>query len=245
MTNLSGAVYPDQVLLTPAQNIRPLVRQGFASRLLAEIGGGPLPRMDSLLATASSVHLATGDPLCEPGKPFPYLVLVERGLLAQAVVHESRDTTVAFLERGDVTGNLFALYGDTMRESGSGVNGFEASAFPVYRVSAVSEARVILLDPRVIATLAARHGEWATLRSHLLLGHTLRQSQREVERLTRSSDERYDALVERSPDAASQLTQREIARYLGISEVTMSRLMARRGGRRGNSPRKPAAEVRD
>lgn len=244
MTNPSGALYPDQVLLTTPQNIRPLVRHGFASRLLAEIGGGPLPRLDTLLSSASSLHLCPGDPLSEPCKPFPYLVLIERGLLAQTVLHEGRETTVAFLERGDVSGNLYALYDDLLRESSAGWMGYEGTPAPTYRVSAVTEARVILLDGRMISTLAGRYGEWATLRSRLLLEQTLRQAQREEERLTRSSDERYDALVERSPEAVSQLTQREIARYLGISEVTMSRLMARRGGRRAAS-RKSDNGVRD
>lgn len=242
MTNPSGALYPDQVLLTTTQNIRPLLRHGFAARLLAEIAGGPLPRLDTLLASASSLHLGSGDSLSEPGKPFPYLVLVERGLLAQTVAHKGRETTVAFLERGDVSGNLFALYGDVLRESVA--MGHDGTSAPCYRVCAVTEARVILLDARHISTLAGRHGEWALVRSRLLLEQTLRQAQREEERLTRSSDERYDALAERSPEVISQLTQREIARYLGISEVTMSRLMARRGGRRAVS-RKLDLGVRD
>lgn len=243
MTNPSGALYPDQVLLTAMPNIRPLLRHGFASRLLAEIAGGPLPRLDTLMSSASSLHLCAGECLSEPGQPFPYLVLVERGLLAQTVVHEARETTVAFLERGDVSGNLFALYGDVLRESPAGI-GCESTSTPSYRVSAVTEARVILLDARLMSSLAARHGEWATLRARLLLEQTLRQAQREEERLTRSFEERYEALVARSPEAVSQLTQREIARYLGISEVTMSRLMARRGGRRA-ALRKLATEASD
>ncbi len=244
MTDPSGALYPDQVTLSAPQNIRPLLRYGFASRLLAEIGGGPMPRMDTLLASASSLHLCPGDSLSEPGRHFPYLVLVERGLLAQTVAHEGRETTVAFLERGDVSGNLFALYGDMFRESSSAVMAYEGAPGLPYRVSAVTEARVILLDARHISTLAGRHAEWATLRARLLIEQTARQAQREEERVTRTSEERYEALVERSPEAVSQLTQREIARYLGISEVTMSRLMARRGGRRA-TPRKPVTNASD
>lgn len=244
MTNPSGALSPDQVLLTAPRNIHPLLRHGFASRLLAEIGGGPLPRLDTLLASASSLHLCSGDLLCEPGKSFPYLVLVERGLLAQTVAHEGREMTVAFLKRGEVSGNLFALYGDVLREPSSAAMGYDRAPALSYRVSAVTEARVILLDARHISTLAGRHAEWATLRSRILLEQTLRQAQREEERLTRSSEERYEALLARSPEVVSQLTQREIARYLGISEVTMSRLMARRGGRRAAS-RKPVANVSD
>ena len=143
-----------------------------------------------------------------------------------------------------VSGNLFALYGDVLREPSSAAMGYDRAPAPSYRVSAVTEARVILLDARHISTLAGRHAEWATLRSRILLEQTLRQAQREEERLTRSSEERYEALLARSPEVVSQLTQREIARYLGISEVTMSRLMARRGGRRAAS-RKPVANVSD
>lgn len=230
MTTPSGAVSPDQVSLTASPDVRPLLRHDFASRLLAEIGGDPLPRLETLLASAASLHLAPGDRLSEPGKSFTSVVLVERGLLAQRVVGEGLEVTVAFLGRGDVSGNLYALYGDLLRDLPSAA-GFEAAIAPSYRVAAVTEARVILLDARVMATLAGRHAAWATLRSRLLLEQTLRQAQREEERLTCTSEERYERLVERSPEVAAQLTQREIARYLRISEVTMSRLMARRRGR--------------
>ena len=124
-----------------------------------------------------------------------------------------------------------------------GALGIQA-AMLAFKLESWDEARVILLDARHISTLAGRHTEWATLRSRILLEQTLRQAQREEERLTRSSKERYEALLARSPEVVSQLTQREIARYLGISEVTMSRLMARRGGRRAAS-RKPVANVSD
>ena len=39
--------------------------------------------------------------------------------------------------------------------------------------------------------------------------------------------ERYVDFVAERPDVAGALTQREIARFLGVSEVTMSRLKAR------------------
>jgi len=230
MTRPLGAAYPEQLVATSIDR-RALVRHEFARRRLADLAGGPLPRLDTILALASGLHLRAGDLLIEQGKPFPYLVIVERGLLAQTVSREGREVTIAFLEREDVCGSLFALYGELARDS-TAVGGTDAASISPYGVSVVSETRVVLLEPRHIANLASRHTEWATLRARLLLEHSLNQVARETERLTRSSEERYEDLVRRSPAAAAQLTQREIARYLGISEVTMSRLMARRAGRR-------------
>ena len=241
MTTTSGAAYPDQLSAAPFDT-RALVRQEFARRRLTDVAGSPLPRLGTILALASSLRLRAGDLLIQQGKPFPYLVLVERGLLAETVSRAGREVTVAFREREDVCGNLFALCGEFVRDSAAG-GGTDAATISSYDVSAVCESRVVLLDARHIANLAGRHSEWATLRARLLIEHSLSQVARETERLTRTPEERYESLLSRSPAVAAQLKQREIARYLGISEVTMSRLMARRAGRRavsvenGTSPR--------
>jgi len=51
---------------------------------------------------------------------------------------------------------------------------------------------------------------------------------REVEQLTMTAQERYDRLVNRSPHLLQLVPQKDIARYLGMSAETFSRLRSRK-----------------
>ncbi len=216
--------------------------QGFASRRLPQLAGGPLPRLEAVTATASSRNLRRGETLCDPGESFPYLVLIERGVLVKSVVvRDGREATVCFLEPGEVSGSLSLLFDEASQ--GRPVDALESDGTHAYRVSAITDARVELLDAGLIGDLALRYREWATLRSLLLLERARTQALGEAERLTRTPEERYEALVARSPNLVARLTQRDIARYLGISEVTMSRMKARRNGRE-EAPGSPSGTVR-
>ena len=55
----------------------------------------------------------------------------------------------------------------------------------------------------------------------------MKKERREYEFLCLSAEERYRLLIKRSPDLVRQVTQNEIARYLGITPVALSRI---RGG---------------
>ena len=55
----------------------------------------------------------------------------------------------------------------------------------------------------------------------------MKKERREREFLTESAEERYRMLLERSPALFDKVTQKDIARYLGITPVALSRIRKR------------------
>ena len=62
----------------------------------------------------------------------------------------------------------------------------------------------------------------------LLLGLAIKKEQREYEFLCLSAEERLNTLLERAPDVCNRVRQQDLARYLGITPVALSRIRARK-----------------
>lgn len=62
-----------------------------------------------------------------------------------------------------------------------------------------------------------------------LLDFGIRKETREFELLCLSAEDRYKRLLERSPELLDLVTQNEIARYLGVTPVGLSRIKKRVG----------------
>jgi hypothetical protein len=60
-----------------------------------------------------------------------------------------------------------------------------------------------------------------------LLNFAMKKEAREYELLCLSPEERYKKLLEETPEILSLVTQNEIARYLGITPVGLSRIKKR------------------
>jgi CRP-like cAMP-binding protein len=61
---------------------------------------------------------------------------------------------------------------------------------------------------------------------HLLI-YGIEKERRERELLTQSAEARYQALLEDSPKLLDKVKQKDIARYLGITPVALSRIRGR------------------
>jgi len=61
----------------------------------------------------------------------------------------------------------------------------------------------------------------------LLFNFSMKKERREYEFLCLSAEERYQLIREQTPDLLDRVTQNDIARYLGITPVALSRIRAR------------------
>ena len=61
----------------------------------------------------------------------------------------------------------------------------------------------------------------------LLLEFGMKKERREKELLTESAEARYRLLQEASPGLPAKVKQKDLARYLGITPVALSRIRAR------------------
>jgi CRP-like cAMP-binding protein len=65
-----------------------------------------------------------------------------------------------------------------------------------------------------------------------LLSFGIRKELREYELLCLSAEERYRRLLTNTPALLDKVTQNDIARYLGVTPVGLSRIKTRVNGRR-------------
>jgi len=72
-----------------------------------------------------------------------------------------------------------------------------------------------------------KHHEVASNMIELLLSFAMKKEKREYEFLCLSAEQRYHLLEKSSPDIVRQVTQNDIARYLGITPVALSRIKNR------------------
>jgi CRP-like cAMP-binding protein len=75
--------------------------------------------------------------------------------------------------------------------------------------------------------LCSRYVEWSNAILAALFAHTLAKEKRERELLTMTPEERYRQFVQDYPHLLDDLTQKDVARHLGITPVGLSRIASR------------------
>ncbi len=96
---------------------------------------------------------------------------------------------------------------------------------------------VIALEPCTLLTISGTDLQRLAEQSHafarslnkLFMEVAMKKERREYEFLCLSAQQRYKLLVQREPTLLSRLKQADIARYLGITPVALSRIRARVG----------------
>lgn len=139
-------------------------------------------------------------------------VLIEGLLKAYYLSPEGRETVKSFILPGELIGSLASAWRK------------EACSFSLVCLQA---SAVVQLDFDAILARTRSDLEMADAMVGHLLEFSMRKERREREFLTESAEERYRLLLERSPGLHGQVAQKEIARYLGITPVALSRIRKR------------------
>lgn len=154
-----------------------------------------------------------GDHLFRQGDDNGALYFIKSGLMkASYTTDEGKEQIKSFLQTGDIIGNLSAAYA---REP----NSFSLVCLEGCDVVQFSFEDMIRLSKENLA-IAGRMNE-------LLLMLAMKKERREYEFLCLSAEERYRLLLERAPDLPARVTQQDIALYLGITPVALSRIKKR------------------
>ena len=118
---------------------------------------------------------------------------------------DGSERTVRFILQGDSTGTQLS---ETVAEAGT-------------------ETTLLIMSYRKYCELCRSNDEWARYHERLLKRLLKEAAQRERELLTMDATQRYEALLERCPTIEDVVPLRDIASYLGISAVHLSRVRAR------------------
>lgn len=197
---------------------------------------GTLPEFELFARTATLVNIKRGDDIIAPGSTPPYLFVMLRGLAKFTVDVEGSMRTVEVFEEGDVVGTLNTVGSTTLAKSISrGVHPRTEEMLEVMRaetvyrftVKALEECTALRVDYRVIDQLAYRHLEWSRMVSSLLTARLMHLHANLPDSQIGTPEGRLRRLTKRHPRLVARMSQREIANWIGVNEVSLSRIMKR------------------
>ena len=141
------------------------------------------------------------------------LYWVKSGLLkAYYVSIDGKEGIKSFIQQGNIIGSLSS--------AGTG-------APCPFSLVALEDCELLRIPFQVIMDATDESHEVANEVIQVLMSLSMRKEQREYEFLTLSAEERYVRLCGRAPELIQKLTQYDIARYLGITPVALSRIRKR------------------
>lgn len=159
------------------------------------------------------LSLGRGEHLFRQGDTSGSVYVLREGLLkAYYLSDDGREKIKSFIQPGELIASLAAVY--TGEDCSFGVVCLEPSLIVELDFDA------LLAETRRDLVLAAEMLEH-------LLDFSMKKERREREFLTDSAETRYRVLMGRSPELFDQVTQKDIARYLGITPVALSRIRKR------------------
>lgn len=169
---------------------------------------------DKLLKSAKNVSLRGAQHLFHQGDEIGDLFIVKQGLLKAYYITESgKEFVKSFIAEGQLIASLSALLG-------RGRCTFSVVALEDCEVRVAPRQQVLVLQEGGVEALRGLN--------NVLLDLAQKKEKREYEFLCLSAEERYQSFLKEYPEIADRISQVDIAAYLGITPVALSRIKARR-----------------
>lgn len=184
-----------------------------AAEVFGRLAGAGLPELPALAGALTRRRLRAGQTLFRTGEHRPQVFVVVSGVVKMVYETAAGDAWIkGFAEPGVCFASLTAL-------QPAGRTSFSACAAVATHLEQI--------DYAVLAALAARHHAWQRALTQAFMLYGQRKEQRERDLLTLAPEDRYLAFVERHPALAAVLRQRDIAAYVRVTPVALSRIKAR------------------
>ena len=169
--------------------------------------------LEFLSDNGSHAVLEAKEHLFRQGEVSPKFAYVRKGILkAYYLTYEGKEFIKSFICEGDVIGSIRSA-----SEKGPSPFGLLA----LERCELVTFDFDCLLSAAVSDLPLARHAIAS------LMQFAMKKERREHEFLVLSPEDRYASLKLRSPELLQRVTQGDIARYLGVTPVALSRIRRR------------------
>lgn len=207
-------------------------------RVLLELYAGRLlPEWEVLEATRVQHTIPVGDDLFATRAGQDCLFLVRHGILAVQVRPTGQERVVVdFMQEGELIGYALrdVLPTGIRNLVDSGIMPRLNSLRPLgagewqLRATALERTEVVGYDRSTMEGLAERHVAWARAISRIVHLNGLVAFAHLVDQRTRSVEERYADLLQHQPRLVGRVRQKDLARFLGVSESALSRIVHRR-----------------
>lgn len=180
--------------------------------LFERIAGQVLAERDLLIGAIELRHVRAGETLFSQDDAHPFIYVVRQGLLKFTYLDEQGiEWTKSIVAEGQFFASLAAL------RSG------QAS----FSVNAIETSVLERLPYGTLEQLADRDLGWSRMVRHALMFFAERKERRERQFLTMSAEARYRLLLDEEPHLAARTPQKDLAAYLGITPVGLSRIAKR------------------
>lgn len=169
-------------------------------------------------------EVGRGEALVRAGQLAPDSFYVARGLLR---VYYSTSNGKEFVTAFVPEGHTLTVYLSKILSAPSGLS-----------AEALEDCTLVVMPNTLSEELCARFPRWERFFRVKAELYFLDKERRERALLIQSAEERYEAFVATHPDIVDRVPQYQIASYLGVTDVALSRIRRRRAQRAG--PRQAA-----
>lgn len=187
--------------------------QGAAISLFERIAGHPLAQAERLAEAMQVRSVGAGEAIFHQDEPHPYVYVIERGLVKLTYLRANGEEWIkSFAIEGQFYASLSALV-PAGRASFSAV--------------AVEAGRLERIPFVTLKALADTDLGWSRMIRSALMMLAERKERRERQFLTLDPEARYRALLVDEPEVVARVPQKDLAGYLGITPVGLSRIAKR------------------
>lgn len=184
----------------------------FMTRFFRD-SGIPADHLSALDAMIRTRNLDAGEHLIHQGEEAPNLYFIAQGLVKMFyITSNGRELVKSFLPEGSFAGSLVAQFEQC------------PSTFSVVCLEPVTAEAVPF---SAVEALFESCPEAQAFGFRFFQMLALKKEKREFSFLCQSPEERYRAFTEENPGLSARITQGDIARYLGITPVALSRIRGR------------------
>lgn len=202
--------------------------------LLDAYVGCELPQWELFASNVRLIRVEPGTVLFGAGERHPYIYFVQRGLFKAQMVNEGdRPTTVFFPEEGDVLASLPSLGLEGIRRvAARGLHPRSETLRAaideetIHSVTAIEPGLLLRVNYRVIEHLSSQHVQWTRLIRMITMMHAT-TLQADAGWLRNTPEQRYRSLLKEQPGLVQRVTQRDLASFLNITDVALSRIAKR------------------
>ncbi len=168
-----------------------------------------------LMRQGATQKLAKSEHVFMQGEADKSLYFIQSGLLkAYYTSKDGKESVKSFIQPNDFIGSL-AAYSDRNC---------------TFSLACLEPTELRKIPFSIIFEYSKKDLEIANNMIEVLLNFSVKKEQREFEFLCLSAEDRYCKLVETNPALLDKVTQNDLARYLGVTPVGLSRIKKRVSG---------------
>jgi CRP-like cAMP-binding protein len=184
-----------------------------AQKLLEALAGEPLPEWSRAASAIALLEIKPGAHVFRTDEPARAVYFVRHGLLK--LVYVTADGS-EWIKNFSYENTFFAS-----------IAALQPAGRATFSAIAIERTKIECIDYDVLLELAERHMAWqrALRRGFELYG--AKKEQRERDLLTLTAGERYAAFLRDAPSISQRVTQQDLALYLGVTPVALSRIRSR------------------